>query len=164
MVERTAIIDLSGGHEETVLQLAKHLRRNQLRRKIYNTIYGRGSRPRSKLQIMRAARIPDRHSQQAQNQLDHLAKHHLILRVENDGSVRDGSRNLYRKEPNIRAIREEFVKYADNPKLAKSVPTKRRPFSGGLKFEELPEKLWVRRNDSMCHILQRALTRRIRSE
>lgn len=127
MVERTPIVNISGDHEESVLQLAKHLGKNKVRRKIFNTIYGRGSKPRSKLQIMRAASIPNRDSQQAQNQLDHLTKHHLIVRVDNDGSVNDGSWYLYKKDPTVRANRLEIIKHADNPHLAERVPTKRRP-------------------------------------
>ncbi len=132
MAERTAIINTSGDHEETFLQLGKHLGRNKLRRKIFNTIYGRGSRPRSKHQIMRVAKIPEADSQQAQNQIDHLAKHHLIVRVDNDGSAKDGSRYLYRKEPSVRANRLEIIRYADNRRAAEMVPTKRRPQALGI--------------------------------
>jgi hypothetical protein len=132
MAERTQIIDISGSHEESVLQLANDLGRNKLRRKIFNTIYGRGSRPRSKRQIMKAARIPEQDSQQAQNQLDHLTKHHLIVQVENDGSVKDGSRYLYKKDPTVRANRQKIIKYADDRKAAEGVPTKRRPEVRGI--------------------------------
>jgi hypothetical protein len=76
---------------------------------------------------MRAAKIGVRDSQQAQNELDHLAKHYLIVRVGNDGSVKDGSRNLYKKDPSVRANRLEIIKYADNSHAAERVPTKRRP-------------------------------------
>jgi predicted transcriptional regulator len=134
MAERTPIINVSGDHEETFLQLAKHLGINKLRRRIFNTIYGPGSRPRSKRQIMRIAKILERDSQQAQNALDHLAKHHLIVRVNNDGSVKDGSRYLYQKDESVRANRSEVIKYADNPHAAKSVPTKRRPQVRGIQF------------------------------
>jgi hypothetical protein len=132
MVERTPIINISGDHEETVVQLGKHLGANRLRRKIFNTIYGRGSKPRSKRQIMQAAGISERDSQQAQNQLDHLTKHHLIVRVENDGSVRDGSRYLYKKDQSVRANRLEIIKYADDRHAAERVPTKRRPQVRGI--------------------------------
>ena len=132
MAERTSIINISGDYEESLLQWAKHLGTNRLRREIFNTIYGRGSRPRSKHQIMQVARIPGRDSQQAQNQLDHLAKHHLIVKVENDGSVKDGSRYLYRKDASVRANRLEIIKHADNPQAAGRVPTKRRPQVRGI--------------------------------
>lgn len=132
MVERVPIINISGDYEETVVRLGKHLGRNKLRRKIFKSTYGRGSRPRSKRQIMQAARIPERDSQQAQNQLDHLTKHHLIVRVENDGSVRDGSRYLYKKDPSVRANRLEIIKYADDRQAAERVPTKRRPQVRGI--------------------------------
>ncbi len=132
MVERTPIVNISGDHEESVLQLAKHLGKNKVRRKTFNTIYGRRSKPRSKLQIMRDAAIPNRDSQQVQNALDQLTQHHLIVRVDNDGSVNDGSRYLYKKDPTVRANRLEIIKHADNPNLAERVPTKRRPQVRGL--------------------------------
>ncbi|MCK1547175.1 CHAT domain-containing protein [Bradyrhizobium sp. 179] len=127
MVTRHSIINLAGDHEETVERLSKHLGRNKLRRKLFNVIYGPGSLPRSKKQIMKAANVRGQDAQQAQNQIDHLATHHLIIREDNDGSVKDGSRNLYRKDPNVRAIRKELVKFADNPKARAKLPTKRRP-------------------------------------
>jgi hypothetical protein len=76
---------------------------------------------------MKIAGIRPQDTQQAQNQIDHLATYHLIVREENDGSVKDGSRNLYRKDPNIRGIRKELIKFADNPKARNKLPTKRRP-------------------------------------
>jgi CHAT domain-containing protein len=127
MVTRASIINLSGEHEETVERLAKHLGRNKLRRKLFNAVYGPGRRSRSKKQIMVSAGIAARDAQQAQNQIDHLATHHLIVREENDGSVSDKSRYLYRKDESIRAIRKELVKYADDTKARDSLPTKRRP-------------------------------------
>jgi hypothetical protein len=127
MVTRTSIINLSGEHEETVERLAKHLGRNKLRRKLFNTVYGPGKLPRSKKQIMTSAGIAARDAQQAQNQIDHLATHHLIVREENDGSVSDRSHYLYRKDESIRAIRKELIKYADDQKARDNLPTKRRP-------------------------------------
>lgn len=127
MVTRQSIINLAGDHEETVERLSKHLGQNKLRRKLFNVIYGPGSLPRSKKQIMKAAGIRAQDAQQAQNQIDHLATHHLIVREDNDGSVKDGSRNLYRKDPNIRAIRKELIKFADNTRARDKIPTKRRP-------------------------------------
>jgi hypothetical protein len=127
MVARTSIINLSGDHEETVERLAKRLGRNKLRRKLVNTVYGPGILPRSKKQIMKAAGISMRNDQQAQNQIDHLATHHLIVREENNRSVEDRSRYLYRKDESIRAIRKELIKYADDRKARDRLPTKRRP-------------------------------------
>jgi len=100
MSERTSIVNISGDHEETTIQLARHLGTNRIRRQIFNAIYGRGTRPRSKKQIMDAAKIKaiGTKAQQVQNELDHLSKHHLIVRIENGGSVRDGSRYLYQKD------------------------------------------------------------------
>jgi hypothetical protein len=132
MPPQTSNVNIHGDHEETVLQLARHLGTNKIRRKVFNAIYGRGSRPRSKKQIMQAAKIAKRNEQQVQNQLDHLAKHHLIVREENDGSVRDGSRYLFRKDDSVRANRERIIKYADDRKAANALPTKRRPVIRGM--------------------------------
>jgi hypothetical protein len=65
------------------------------------------------------------HSQQAQNQLDYLARYGLILRDKNGGSVSDGSHYVFSKEPHVRAHRRNIVKYADKPALANKTPTKR---------------------------------------
>ncbi len=127
MTERLSIVNMPGDFEETLLQFARHLGTNKLRRRIFNTIYGRGSKPRSRHQVMRAAKIPGRNGQQAQNGLDHLAKHGLIVKVKNDGVVKDRSRYLYQKDSNVRANRLKITKYADNPRAAERVPTKRRP-------------------------------------
>jgi CHAT domain len=127
MVTRTSIINLSGEHEETVERLAKHLGRNKLRRKLFNTVYGPGRLPRSKKQIMKSAGIAAPKAQQAQNQIDHLHTHHLIVREDNNGLVDDGSHYVYRKDESIRAIRKELIKYADDRKARDNLPTKRRP-------------------------------------
>jgi len=133
MSERTSVVNISGDHEETIVQLARHLGSSQIRRKIFNAIYGRGSKARSKKQIMGAARIPIKgtNSQQAQNELDHLSKHHLIVRIENAGSVNDGSRYLYQKDPTVRANKERIIRLAHDRKAADRVPTKRRPVVRG---------------------------------
>jgi len=99
-----------------------------MRRKIFSAIYGRGTRPRSKKQIMEAAGIKSTgtNAQQVQNELDHLTQHHLIVRVENGGTVKDGSRYLYLRDAAVRANREKIVRLADNRRAAARVPTKRR--------------------------------------
>jgi len=132
MAERTSVFDISGNNEETRLQWAKDLGTSKMRRLLFNTVYGRGEKPRSKKQIMQAAKIDARHSQQVQNELDHLRSTHLIVRIDNDGSVRDGSRYLYRKDPSVRKYRENIISLADNRKAAARVPTKRRPLVRGL--------------------------------
>lgn len=132
MGERTSIVDVSGNHEENIVQWARHLGTNKIRRKLFNAVYGRGTRPRSKKQLMKLARIASHDAQQAQNALDDLAKHHLIVRVDNDGKVGDRSRYLYQKDPSVRANRRRIIRFADNPKAAEKVPTKRRPLVRGI--------------------------------
>lgn len=128
MSERASIVNISGDHEETIVQLARHLGTSRIRRRIFSAIYGRGSRARSKKQIMQVARIPatGTNPQQVQNELDHLAKHHLIVRVDNVGLVKDGSRYLYQKDRSVRANKDRIIKFADNRRAADRVPTKRR--------------------------------------
>ena len=127
MKERVPIVNWSGDYEETCLQLARHLGASKIRRKLFDTIYGRVSKSRSRKQLSVAAGLKATDGQQAQNELDHLYRYGLIHRVDNDGKVDDGSRYLYCKDSNVRAHRSSIVKYADKPGLAKKVPTKRRP-------------------------------------
>jgi hypothetical protein len=73
MKARTSVVDWSGNYEENCIQLGKHLGKNKIRRKLFDAIYGRGSKPRSKKQMMAAVGLSSRYDQQAQNQLDYLA-------------------------------------------------------------------------------------------
>ena len=60
MKARTAVLDWSGNYEENCIQLGKHLEKNTIRRKLFDAIYGRGSKPRSKKQMMAALdSVPD---------------------------------------------------------------------------------------------------------
>ena len=125
MKAKTAVVDWSGSYEENCIQLGRHLGTSKIRRKLFNAIYGRGSKPRSKKQLMSETGLNKSHTQQAQNQLDRLARYGLIERVDNDGAVPDGSLYVYGKEQNVRAHRQKIVQYADKPTLAKQTPTKR---------------------------------------
>lgn len=126
MNSQAPVINVSGDYEEVILRLAKHLGRDKNRRAVFDLIYGRGSKPRSKKQI--AEQLGKTGSAQViQNALDALAKHHLVVRIANKGQVKDGSLWLYGKDLSVRANRDKIVKYADNPAAAKRVPTKRSP-------------------------------------
>jgi hypothetical protein len=129
MADRTPVVDWSGNYEETCLQLARHLGKSKIRRTLFNTIYGRVSKPRSRKQLVAATKLKSSDGQQAQNELDHLARYGLIMRIKNKGDVAvdDRSRWLYAKDENVRAHREQILKYANNPGEAQRVPTKRRP-------------------------------------
>src|ERR1700674_3692160 len=129
MAGRNSVVDWSGNYEETCLQLAKHLGKSKIRRQLFDAIYGRASRPRSRKQMVAATKLKSSDDQQAQNELDHLARYGLIMRIKNEGrvAVDDGSRWLYVKDENVRAHRAKILKYANNPQEAKKVPTKRRP-------------------------------------
>jgi CHAT domain len=127
MTGRVATIDWSGNYEENCERLAKHLGTNKIRRALFDTIYGRVSKPRSRKQMRVDAKLRASDEQQAQNELDHLWRYGLIRREESNGQAQDRSRYLYRKDPNVRAHRKMIVKFADNPRLAAAMPTKRRP-------------------------------------
>lgn len=133
MNSQAPVINVLGDYEETIIQLARHLGRDKNRRAVFNLIYGRGSKPKSKKQIAEALGI-EGNAQVIQNALDELQRHHLIVRVENKGQVKDGSRWLYQKESSVRAHREKIVRYADNPSAAKKVATKRTPTVGLVSF------------------------------
>ena len=128
MNNQTPVINVSGDYEETILRLAKHLGRDKNRRAVFNLIYGRGSKPRSKKQIADALGVTGS-TQVVQNALDELARHHLIVRMKNEGHVKDRSRWVYAKDDSVRANRDAILKYADNPSAAKKVATKRRSTS-----------------------------------
>lgn len=127
MKARTSVVDWSGNYEENCIRLSKHLGKNKIRRKLFDAMYGRASKPRSKKQMMVAAGLSTKDSQQAQNELDALFSCGLIVRECNDGTVDDGSRYIYSKDPHVRAHRKDIVKYADKPALTKGVATKRNP-------------------------------------
>lgn len=129
MNKRTPVVNMGGDWEETIVQQARHLGQSQIRRAVFNVVYGRGTKPKSKKQIMALAGLGSGKSQQVQNELDYLARHHLIVKTENDGTVDDGSRYVYDKEPSVRANRDSIVRRADNKDLARRTPTKRRPAS-----------------------------------
>lgn len=120
----TPIVNQAGDSVESILYYAEKLGKEKIRRQIFDALYGRGQRPKSKPQIMDAAGIPASKGQQVQNALDHLSKYQLISKTRNEGVVKDGSRNLYGKQETIRAHRKEIVKYADDPKSAAGVSTK----------------------------------------
>ena len=126
MNSQAPVINASGDYEETILRLAKHLARDKNRRAVFELIYGRGSKPRSKKQIAEALGKTG-NAQIVQNALDELARHHLIVRAENKGLVKDRSRWVYGKDAFVRANREKIVRYADDPKSAAKVATKRQP-------------------------------------
>lgn len=128
---RTSVVDMSGNHEENLQRWAKDLGTSRIRRKLFNEVYGRVSKARSKKQLMNAAGIRTKDAQQAQNEIEYLANKHLIEWIENDGSVDDGSRKLYRKDPEVRHVKERITRAADDRKFANGIPTKRNPVVRG---------------------------------
>ena len=48
---KQAVINPTGDHEDNIVRWAKNLGTSKIRRKLFNAIYGRVSRPRSKKQL-----------------------------------------------------------------------------------------------------------------
>ncbi len=120
---KQAVINPTGDHEENIVRWAKNLGTSRIRRKLFNEIYGRVSRPRSKRQLAADAGV--QLDQQVQNEVEYLYRKHLIDRMDNDGSVNDRSHYLYFKDESVRAHKKEIIRAADNKKLRDSIPTKR---------------------------------------
>lgn len=128
---RTSVVDVSGNHEENIQRWGKDLGTAKIRRKLFDEIYGRVSKPRSRKQLMKASGILTKDSQQAQNEIEYLANKHLIERIDNDGAVNDGSRHLYRKDPHVRHLKDRIIRAANDRKFANSIPTKRNSIIRG---------------------------------
>lgn len=126
MSKPTAIVNSAGDYEESIERYAKHLSRDKNRRRVFNEIYGRVRKLRSVKEIATAIGVTGGRSiQPVQNALNHLFSHNLIVRHDNKGHAKDGSRYVYGKADFIRANKDEIVKQADKRKPAG--PTKRRP-------------------------------------
>jgi hypothetical protein len=151
MNSQSSVINPAGDFEESIERLGKHLGRDKNRRAVFDLIYGRGSKLRSKKQIAEALGI-DGTAQVVQNALDELQKHHLIVRVENQKHVKDGSRWVYGKHSFVRANRNQIVRYADNPAAAKKMATKRRPsITPGISFVQASSRAGKARTEPRRH-------------
>jgi|SRR5450631_120831 hypothetical protein len=126
---KQAVINPTGDHEDNIVRWAKNLGTSRIRRKLFNEIYGRVSRPRSKKQLAADAGV--KVDQQAQNEVEYFYRKHLIDRMDNDGVVNDGSHYLYLKDESVRAHKDEIIRAADNKRLRDSIPTKRTPKMNG---------------------------------
>lgn len=143
MTKPTSVLNAAGDYEETIQRLSRHLGTEQIRRKVFNEIYGRVRKPRTKKEIMGAAGIPnkDNKSQQVQNALDHLSRHHLIEKLKNEGQTKDGSHYVYGKADFVRANKDRIIKYADNKQAANNIPTKRRPaIKSPISIKNIPKR------------------------
>lgn len=126
MPKQTPIVNIAGDFEETLLQYARHLGKDKVRRQVFDEIYGRKNKPRSAKQIISDSGIPESKRKQVLNALDLLSRHSLIEKLENDGRIQDGSRFLYKKIEVVRANKIRIINLADNRELANRLPTKRR--------------------------------------
>jgi hypothetical protein len=129
MTTKTAVINPTGDHEENIQRWAKNLGTSKLRRALFNEIYGRISRPRSKNQLAEDAGV--KNDQQVQNELEYLYRKDLIERMDNEDFARDRARYLYLKDERVRAHKEAIIRAADNKGLRDSIPTKRAPKLNG---------------------------------
>ncbi|MFL6726643.1 MAG: CHAT domain-containing protein [Sphingomicrobium sp.] len=151
MSKRTSVVNISGDYEETMERLALHLGKgsNSVRRQVFNIIYGRGNRPKSKRQIADALGKSGVQAQVVQDALEHLANHHLIEKAENNGVATDGSRWVYGKEEHVRANRDRIVRMADNPERTKRLATKRRPAATAIRSVRDVRKSDLRRRKKL---------------
>jgi hypothetical protein len=165
-MSKQAVINPTGDHNTNLSNWAKHLGKAQIRRKLFNAIYGRVSRPRSKKQLAKDAGV--KLDQQAQNEVEYLFRKHLIDRMKNDGSVKDGSHYLYFKDESVRAHKDDIIRLADNKKQREALPTKDRPIVRGgttlvvkrtvvtrqiLKRRKLLSVLYLMANPTRKHVL-----------
>jgi len=127
VARQSAIVNISGDYEETLTQKAKHLGKNQVRRDVFLAIYGRARKPQSLNQILDRAGLDAGRSQQVRNALDHLSKHNLISKEKNGDRKKDSGHFVYGKLEDVRANKDKIIDFADNPRKADKVPTKRRP-------------------------------------
>ena len=127
MTRRIPVVDFPSNDAENLVHLGKKLGKNKLRRSLFNVVYGRGQKPRTKKEIMKVGGIPDKKAQQVQNQLNYLATNYLIVCSKRDRKGTDGHANMYERDETVRANRPKIVYYADHPTAAKGVSTKRRP-------------------------------------
>jgi hypothetical protein len=129
MKGKTAVINRTGDHEENIQRWAKNLGTSKLRRALFNEIYGRVSRPRSKNQLAADAGI--KNDQQVQNELEYLYRKDLIERMGNEDFCKDRARYLYFKDESVRAHKDAIIRAADNKRLRNNMPTKRTPKVNG---------------------------------
>ena len=127
MNKPTDIINLTGNYESSISQMAEHLGKNKIRRQVLRNMYGRHTKPRSKNQIMKDAGISSDKSQQVQNALGFLEKHHFIQKVENDGQTDDGSRWLYKKVNSLRGHIAKIEILADDKDKREALRTRALP-------------------------------------
>ncbi len=127
MSKPTQVLSAAGDYEESIQRYAKHLGKAKIRRRVFNEIYGRVIKLRTKKEIMTAAGIVNKgnNHQQVQNELEYLYKHQLVERRDNNGQVKDGSHYVYGKAEFIRANKKKIIQYADNSQAANALPTKR---------------------------------------
>jgi hypothetical protein len=129
MTTKTAVINRTGDHEDNIVRWAKNLGTAKLRRALFNEIYGRISRPRSKNQLAADAGV--KNGQQVQNELEYLYRKDLIERMDNEDFAKDRARYLYFKDESVRAHKDAIIRAADNKNLRDSIPTKRAPKLNG---------------------------------
>jgi hypothetical protein len=127
MNKPVATTDPHAHYEEYIERWAKLLGRSDLRTKIFNLIYGRGSRPKSITEIMQKLRLPDRERQLVLNEINRLWQRRLITKEAIARKGRGGNEHAYGKIDDIMANKPKVLKYAGNAKARNKIPTKRRP-------------------------------------
>ncbi len=117
------VIDTHANHEENIERIVKLIGRNKLRLRIFEFVHGRGSRPKTVTEICEGL---NSNRQVALNQVNHLAKHRIILKAstsQKGGPDRWG----YTKNDFCMANKQEILRKVAKPELLLRMPTKRRP-------------------------------------
>lgn len=134
MVKPTHIVNPGGDYEENLTRLGEALGKSEIRRQIFNELYGRKNKLRSVSEIANAVGMTmGNQVQQVREQLQYLADHFLIARHDNEGRTNDRSHNVFGKTDFVKAKgnKDKIIRLADDPKKRKETPTKRRPAMQG---------------------------------
>ena len=114
-----------GDFEESIERLSLHLGKGQKQRKVFDYIYGRGSKPKTFENIYDAVG-GDGSKQVIRNIMNYLESKGLVHAEMVSGDIGRSVKG-YSKVEFVNANREKIRKYADRPELAKKEATKRRP-------------------------------------
>ncbi len=121
------VFNIHGDHDENIERIVGILGRSKMRLDVFETIYGRGSRPKTVTQIMDKLGLDPADRQLVLNEVNHLAKHGVISKADVPRSTGGRKEYGYGKINYVMANKAEILRKRANPKLLKEAPTKRRP-------------------------------------
>lgn len=124
MTKATLIANPLADHNELVVGICKSLGKDKNKRKIFEFLYGRGSKPRSTAEIAAAVSAPE---QSIINAIQSLASDGIVTFT--NIAPKDGGRAVkgYSKQPNLAGLKKKVIRGLDNPPSLKKIPTKWTP-------------------------------------